>query len=72
MRTLYLLVFIVLVAAILVFAFQNLSAVTVTFLGFSISAPMAAVVIAVYILGMLTGSSLFGALRKSWAQARQR
>jgi uncharacterized integral membrane protein len=72
MRTIYLLVFIVLVALIVIFAFQNLAAVTVNFVGFSITAPMAAVVIAVYILGMLTGSSLFGALRKSLAQARQR
>jgi uncharacterized integral membrane protein len=72
MRILSLIVFVVLVAAILIFAFQNMQAVSVRFLDFTLDAPMAAVAIALYLLGMLTGSSLVGALRRSWSRYRER
>lgn len=72
LRVINLLIFIVLVGAILIFAFQNMQTVTVTFADFTLSAPMAAVVIAVYVLGMLTGSTLIGALRRTWTKSRPR
>lgn len=72
MRILNLVIFVVLVGVIVVFAFQNMQGVTVNFLDFAIAAPMAAVVIAVYVLGMLTGSSLIGAIRRSWERSRPR
>lgn len=72
MRILNLVIFVVLVGVIVVFAFQNMQGVTVNFLDFAIAAPMAAVVIAVYVLGMLTGSSLIGAIRRSWERSRTR
>jgi uncharacterized integral membrane protein len=53
------------VAAIVVFALQNLAAVTMTFLGFSVRAPLAVMVAVVYLLGMVTGGSLWALLRRS-------
>jgi lipopolysaccharide assembly protein A len=70
MRWIYLAIIVLFAAAILIFAIQNLEAVTVTFLGFSISARIALVVIAAYILGALTGGSLFALLRRSYARTR--
>jgi uncharacterized integral membrane protein len=70
MRTLNLAILTVIVIAIVIFAVQNLQNVTVTFLEFRIAAPMAAVVIAVYLLGMLTGSSLLSLIRRSWQRSR--
>ena len=72
MRWFYILLFIVFVLAMAIFAFQNLQVVTVTFVGFSVQAPIALVAVAVYILGMLTGSSLFAALRRSWEATTRR
>jgi uncharacterized integral membrane protein len=71
MRVLNFVIFLILVGVIVVFAFQNMQGVTVTFLEFSLAAPMAAVVITVYVLGMLTGSTLIGAIRKSWEKSRR-
>lgn len=70
MRVFYMIVFALIVVAIAIFAFQNLQLVTVTFLGFSIEAPIALIAIAIYVLGMLTGSSLWAALRSTWDRAR--
>jgi lipopolysaccharide assembly protein A len=71
MRWFYILIFVLLVAAIAIFAIQNLQTVIVRFLNFAIEAPMALVVIGVYVLGMITGSSLLAALRRSWEHARR-
>lgn len=53
-----------------VFALQNLEQVTVTFLGTNARAPLALVVVVIYILGAFTGSSLLALLRKSYAGAK--
>jgi uncharacterized integral membrane protein len=65
MRWVYLTVVILFVAATLVFVFQNVEAVTMSFLGLSIRAPLAVVAAVAYILGALSGGSLFALLRKS-------
>ena len=72
MRWFYIVVFVLFVLTIAMFALQNLQSVTVSFLDFSLQAPMALVTVAVYVLGMLTGSSLLAALRRSWEAARNR
>jgi lipopolysaccharide assembly protein A len=72
MRWFYLTIIILFAAAILIFAVQNLETVTVGFLGFSISARIALVVLAAYILGALTGGSLFALLRRSFVGTRRR
>jgi uncharacterized integral membrane protein len=55
----------VFVAAILIFAIQNLQSVTVSFLSFSLSAPLAFQIIVIYLLGMVTGGSVWALIR--WA-----
>ena len=65
MRWVYLGVVVVFVAALVIFAVQNTGGVTVAFLSWTISAPIALVALAAYILGAATGGSLYGLLRRS-------
>jgi putative membrane protein len=65
MRWFHMTVIAVLAAAMLIFAFQNLQTVTVAFLGFRLSAPLAVLIAVVYVLGMATGGSLWAMFR--WA-----
>jgi putative membrane protein len=65
MRWVYLIVIIVFVAAIVLFAIQNRELVTMSFLGFSVRAPLAVLAVIVYVLGAITGGSLFALLRRS-------
>lgn len=65
MRWVYLTVIILFVLAIVLFSIQNVQSVTMSFLGFSIRAPLAILTAVVYILGAITGGSLLAALRKS-------
>jgi putative membrane protein len=65
MRWVYLIVIIVFMAAIVLFAIQNRELVTTSFLGFSIRAPLAVLAVIVYVLGAVTGGSLFALLRRS-------
>jgi len=57
---------VVLAAATLVFILQNWDLVTMSFLGFSIRAPLAILIAAVYVVGAITGGSLFALLRRSY------
>ncbi|MGH7248046.1 MAG: hypothetical protein ACREH9_08075 [Pseudomonadota bacterium] len=70
MRWFYLIIIGLFVAAILLFAFQNLGVMTMSFLAFSIRAPLAILTVVVYVLGAATGGSLFAVLRKSVREAR--
>lgn len=65
MRWIHIIIVVLFVAAIAVFALQNLGAVTMSILGFSVRAPLAVMVAVVYVLGMVTGGSLFSLLRRS-------
>ncbi len=67
MRTIYLAIIIVFVAALIVFLFQNTQSVSVAFLMLAVSMPLAILVFIVYILGAVTGGSLFALLRRSYA-----
>jgi putative membrane protein len=71
-RWVYLIVIIVFVAAIVMFAIQNLELVTMSFLGFSVRSPLAVLAVIVYVLGAITGGSLFALLRKSVRATRDR
>ena len=66
MRWLYLTLIVVLAAATLVFILQNWDLVAMSFLGFSIRAPLAILIAAVYVVGAITGGSLFALLRRSY------
>ena len=57
-------------AGTVIFAFQNLESVTMSFLGLSARAPLAVVVAVVYFVGAVTGSSLFALLRRSYERSR--
>jgi uncharacterized integral membrane protein len=79
MRWVYLAIIIVFVAAIVLFAVQNVQLITMSFLGLSIRAPLAVMVAVVYVLGALTGGSLFALVRgtiratkASWPAADRR
>jgi lipopolysaccharide assembly protein A len=65
MRWFHLSVIAILAAATLIFAIQNLQSVTVAFLNFQLSAPLAMLIAVVYLLGMATGGSLWAFFR--WA-----
>ena len=65
MRWLYVAVTVVLIAVTLIFAVQNFQSVTVSFLNFRISSPLAILVGVIYVLGMLTGGGLWTLMR--WA-----
>ncbi|MCM8596360.1 MAG: DUF1049 domain-containing protein, partial [Candidatus Accumulibacter sp.] len=58
-------------AIVLLFKVQNLTAVTVSFLGMSVTMPTFLLVIGIYFLGMLTGSSLVALLR-GWVSGARR
>lgn len=59
MRYLYIALIVVISAVVLLFKFQNLDNVTVSFLSMSVTLPTSLLIIIVYILGMLTGGSLY-------------
>ena len=65
-RWVYLTVIILLVAATLLFVLQNRDVVTISFLGFSVRAPLAILTAVVYVIGAVTGGSLFALLRRSY------
>ncbi|MCX7306019.1 MAG: LapA family protein [Hyphomicrobiales bacterium] len=71
MRWFHTSVVVVLAVALLIFALQNLQTVTVAFLGFSISAPLAVLFIVIYLLGMATGGSIWSLARWAWQGSRQ-
>jgi lipopolysaccharide assembly protein A len=70
MRWVYLIIVIVFLAALVVFGVQNLQTATVSFLGFSVSAPLVILAVVVYVLGAITGGSLYALLRKSVRESR--
>jgi uncharacterized integral membrane protein len=71
MRYVYFALIVLLTVMVLLFKFQNLTSVTVSLLGMSATLPVSTLVILVYLLGMVTGSALFGLVR-SWIRgARQ-
>jgi len=70
MRWVYIAIVVLFVAAILVFVVQNREAVTMSFLGFSLRAPLAILAAVVYLLGALTGGSLLALLRTSVQRSR--
>src|SRR5262249_25551199 len=65
MRWLYAVIILLLATATLIFALQNLEIVSVDFLWLNMRAPLAFVVAATYIGGMVTGSSFLALVRRS-------
>jgi uncharacterized integral membrane protein len=71
-RWLYLAIVVLFVAALIVFVAQNTQSVGVSFLSLGATLPLAALVFVVYVLGALTGGSLYALLRRSVAGSRAR
>jgi putative membrane protein len=65
MRWLNIIIVVLFALATAIFALQNLQTVTLAFLGFSVGVPLALLVVVIYVLGMVTGGSLFALLRRS-------
>ena len=72
MRWFHLAVIVLFVAAIVVFAAQNLQVVDVSFLRMSVHTRLAVLIIVIYLLGAATGGSLLALLRRSFEGARRR
>jgi lipopolysaccharide assembly protein A len=67
MRYVYMGLIALAVLILLVFKIQNLSAVTVSLFGVDFTMPVSFMVFFFYVLGMLTGGSVYGLLR-SWTK----
>ena len=65
MRWVNIVVCMIFVAAVLLFAIQNFQTITMTFLSLRMSAPLALFIIVIYLLGMVTGGSVWALIR--WA-----
>jgi lipopolysaccharide assembly protein A len=70
-RWIYLAIVVVFVAALIVFVFQNTQSVDVSFLTLGVTLPLAILVLVAYILGALSGGSLYALLRRSVAGSRR-
>ena len=71
MRWVYLALVVLFVGATIVFAAQNHAVTTVSFLQMSIQMPVAFLVVVAYVLGAVTGGSLFALLRRSIQGSRR-
>ncbi len=71
MRYLQAIVFLAFLAAVGIFAAQNTSLITVRFLNWSVSQPVAILTVAVYVLGMLSGWTVVAFMRRSIREVRQ-
>jgi len=72
MRFVYIALIVLFTAIVVLFKVQNLQSATVSLFSASVTLPTSILVAGIYILGMLTGSSLLALLR-TWATgARQR
>jgi lipopolysaccharide assembly protein A len=72
MRWVCLIIVVVFVAAMILFGIQNRQMVTISFLGFGLRAPLAILTAIAYVLGGVTGGSLYALLRKSVRESRLR
>jgi len=70
MRWVNMAVIIIFVVVTLIFAAQNFQSVTVSFLNFRISAPHAILIAIVYLLGMITGGSVWALMRRAYEGVR--
>lgn len=71
MKVIYGVFLVLFLAAVAVFAFQNNRQESVIFLDQSWELPFPALVGGVYLLGMLTGWTVVGLLRRSWRRVTE-
>jgi uncharacterized integral membrane protein len=66
MRWVYLVLLLVIVAIIVVFMFENHENETVTFFNRTITAPLSLIFVVVYFLGMWTGGTVVGFVKRAY------
>ena len=71
MRFIYLVLLILLAVVTALFALQNLQTITVSFFNWSVTLPIAVVIIGVYFLGMVSGGSVLAFLRWTVRRAKK-
>jgi putative membrane protein len=71
MRWFYLAIVVLLLAALITFVFQNTDSVSMSFLSFAVTLPLAVLALVLYVLGALTGGSLYALIRRSVAGSRR-
>jgi putative membrane protein len=72
MKSFQAIVFLVFLIAVLLFAVQNTQPVTVNFLSWGITGPIAFLIVAVYVLGMLSGWTVVAFVRRSLRRVTER
>jgi putative membrane protein len=72
MRFIQAVIFLVLLGVIIIFAVQNSQIVTVQFLNWSVSSPIALMSVGVYLLGMLSGWTVVGFMGRSVRRVAER
>jgi uncharacterized integral membrane protein len=72
MRVLYITVLVLIVAALAIFAYQNDESITLHYFRRNTTLPISLLIAAVYVLGMLSGWSVVGFIRRSWRRAMER
>ena len=65
MRVVYFLILVVIVAAVGIFAWQNEQSVTLRYLDQSMTQPLSLLIGVAYVLGMLSGWTVVGILKRS-------
>jgi lipopolysaccharide assembly protein A len=71
MKTFQAIVFLVFLLAILAFSAQNTQPITVNFLKWSVTGPIAFLILVVYVLGMLSGWSVVAFVTRSLRRISQ-
>lgn len=66
MKWIHTAVVVILAVAFVIFALQNMQSVTVAFLSFGITLPLAILFVVIYLLGMATGGSARTLMRWAW------
>ena len=72
MRIVYLLILLIVLAAVVVFAVQNNEEITLRYFDRSLTTTLPVLMAAVYALGMLTGWTVIGFLRRSVRRVTER
>jgi lipopolysaccharide assembly protein A len=72
MRFFYFLLLVLFLGAVTVFAVQNKDPIAVKFLDRELSYPLAAIVGAAYVLGMFSGWTVVGMVRRSFRRVTER
>jgi len=72
MRIVYLLILVLVLAAVVLFAVQNDERVTLKYLDRSVSISLSVLIAVVYLLGMLSGWTVVGFLKRSLQRVTER